>query len=140
VPAYTVARLSDIPAAGEPEPGSFVWLPVRHTLGVKAFGVNGWLGRNAGDDVIEAHRETPDGEAGVAQAQEELYYVASGHATFTIDGETVDAPEGTLVFVAEPGAERSAVAKEDGTTVLAIGAPVGEGFVVAPWERKHFGD
>ena len=138
--AYSVATLSDIPPAGEPEPGSFVWLPVRHELGVQAFGVNGWVGRNAGDQVIETHRETPDGETGVAQAQEELYVVTTGRATFTIDGEAVDAPAGTLVFVRDPGAERSAVAREAGTTVLAIGAPVGEEFVVAPWERKHFSD
>ena len=140
MPAYSIAKLSEIAPAGEPEPGSYAWLPVRHELGVHAFGVNAWVGRNTGDQVIEPHRETPDGETGVVQAQEELYYVTSGHATFTIEGETVEAPAGTLVFVREPGAMREAVAKQAGTTVLAIGAPVGEGFVVAPWESQHFSE
>jgi hypothetical protein len=140
VSAYTVARLSEIQPAGDPDPGSYTWLPVRRALGVHAFGVNAWVGTNAGDQVIEEHRETPDGETGVVQAQEELYFVTSGHATFSVDGDTVEAPAGTFVFVAEPNAMRSAVARDAGTTVLAIGAPVGEGFVVAPWERNHFGD
>ena len=140
VPPYALARLSEIPPVAEPEPGSYAWIPIRHELGVSAFGVNAWVGRNVGDQVIEPHRETPDGEAGVAQAQEELYFVTSGHATFTIDGEVVEAPAGTLVFVREPEAMREAVAREAGTTVLAVGAPVGEGFEVAPWESKHFSD
>ena len=29
------------------------WLPLRHTLGVEAFGINAWLGRETGDEVIE---------------------------------------------------------------------------------------
>lgn len=140
MPAYAVTRFSDIPPAADPEPGAPVWLPVRRALGVLAFGVNAWKGERAGDQVIEPHRETPEASDDVAQAQEELYIVLEGHATFTIDGETVDAPAGTLVFVREPSAERSAVARADGTVVLAVGAPVGEGFAVSPWERKHFGD
>jgi hypothetical protein len=138
VPSYTVACLSDIPPAKDPEPGSYAWLPVRRALGVRAFGVNAWVGPRAGDQLIDTHRETPEPGNDIAQPQEELYFVVRGHATFTVDGETVDAPQGTLVFVSEPAAERSAVAREDGTTVLAVGAPVGEGFVVSPWERKSF--
>ena len=32
-------------------------------------------------------------------AHEELYLVTAGAATFTVDGETVEAPSGTLVHV-----------------------------------------
>ena len=50
--------------------------------------------------------------------------VIDGRARFEIDGETVDAPVGTLVF-ARPGASRTAFAEEDGTTLLAVGAKAG---------------
>jgi hypothetical protein len=40
----------------------------------------------------------------------------------------VDAPARTLVFLEDPASRRGAVAAEDGTTVLAIGGPVGEGY------------
>ena len=52
---------------------------------------------------------------------EELYFVLSGRATFTVDGERVDAPAGSLVFVKDPAMRRGAVADEAGTKILAIG-------------------
>ena len=57
-----------------------------------------------------------------------------GHARFTIDGEDLDAPQGTLVFLPEPEAIRSATALEDGTTVLAVGGQPGVPYAVSPWE------
>lgn len=57
---------------------------------------------------------------------EELYVVVRGHARFTIDGEDLDAPAGTLVFLPEPEAKRVATALEDGTIVMAVGGAVGE--------------
>ena len=48
-----------------------------------------------------------------------------GHATFTLDGEEIDAPQGTVVFIRDPKVRRSAVAVEPGTTVLAIGGVPG---------------
>jgi hypothetical protein len=47
--------------------------------------------------------------------------VIAGRATFTLDGEEVDAPTGTIVHLPEPALKRSAVALEPGTTVLAVG-------------------
>jgi tetratricopeptide (TPR) repeat protein len=67
---------------------------------------------------------------------EELYVVVSGHATFTVGGDEIDAPEGTLVFVSDPAARRGAVAREAGTTVLVVGARPGEAFSVSPWEES----
>ena len=61
------------------------------------------------------------GEAG----QEELYIVLNGTATFEIDGDTVEAPAGSLVLV-QPTAKRKATAKDDGTTILAIGGTPGK--------------
>ena len=58
-----------------------------------------------------------------------------GHAVFTVDGETVDAPAGTLVFVRDPSLIRSARATVDGTAILAIGGRAGVPFEICRWER-----
>ncbi len=65
--------------------------------------------------------------------RDELYVVVSGRATFTVEGESFDAPAGTCVL-ALPGERREARAEEPGTTVLVVGAPAGEAYRVAPWE------
>ncbi len=133
---YRVARLAEIPSPVPPDPDSFEWKPIRHHLGVRAFGVNAGVAPRAGDWVVEKHTEVQDGAAG----HEELYFVASGHARFSIDGEEVDAPVGTLVFVPDPETLRSAKAQEAGTTVLYVGARPGSAFEVSSWERKYFTD
>ncbi len=109
------------------------WKPVRHHLGVSAFGVNAYIARAAGELVIEEHSE---GSAG----HEELYVVSSGRATFTIAGEEIDAPAGTLVAVTDPLVVRGAVAREPGTTVLVVGAPRGDPYVLRNWERARIGE
>src|SRR5205823_5915334 len=53
--------------------------------------------------------------------------------TFTLGDDTVDAPAGTLVFV-HPGTLRKAIAAEDGTAILAVGAKPGIVFEPSPWE------
>ena len=40
------------------------------------------------------------------------------------------------MYVQDPGARRSAVADEEGTTVLVIGGRPGAAFSVSPWERS----
>ena len=67
------------------------------------------------------------------EGSEELYVVLRGRARFEIDGETVDAPERTLVFV-PPQANRTAFAAEPATTVLAIGSTVGHAYEAGGWE------
>jgi hypothetical protein len=62
----------------------------------------------------------------------------SGHAVFTVDGEELDAPAGTLVFVRDPALIRSAIATADGTTILAIGGRTGVPFEVSRWERTLY--
>ena len=111
---------------GVPVFSTLVWKPVRRTLGVTAFGINAYTAANAGDEVVEDHDETPLGH-------EEIYAVVKGHATFTVDGEEVDAPAGTLVFLDDPKQQRSARAVEAGTTVLAIGGKPGA-HEVSAWE------
>jgi hypothetical protein len=124
-----VIHLDEIePVSG---PGSLTWLPVRRTLGIEAFGTNAYIAAEAGDDVIEPHTELEDHED-PAGGHQELYFVARGHATFTIDGERHEAPAGTYVFIADPTAHRHAVATEAGTTVLSFGGP--PTFEPSAWE------
>ena len=56
-----------------------------------------------------------------------------GRATFTLGDDEIDAPAGTIVF-ARPGTKRGAIAAEDGTAVLAVGAKPGVVFEPSPWE------
>jgi hypothetical protein len=109
-----------------------LWKPIRSTLRIEAFGVNAYVAERAGDRLFNEHDETEELAGG--QRHQELYVVLEGRATFTVDGEDVDAPHGTLVFVEDPESRRGAIAAEAGTTVLAIGGPVGEGYQPPPWE------
>jgi mannose-6-phosphate isomerase-like protein (cupin superfamily) len=107
---------------------------VRVELGITAFGVNAWKGENTGDRVIPEHAEDQEGD------QDELYVVVRGHARFEIDGETVDAPRGTLVYIPAGPTVRTAFAEEAGTTVLAVGGTKGKAFEDhgwEPWGRVH---
>lgn len=130
---YGVARLEEIdpvPLEGE----EMTWRPVRHHFGIHAFGVNAWTGEDAGQEVIEDHDEAGEPPHG---GHEELYFVATGRARFVVDGEEIDAPAGTFVFVGDPTLRRRAVAEDPGTTVLSVGAPSGFPFTVSPWELRH---
>jgi quercetin dioxygenase-like cupin family protein len=119
-----IIQLDEIEAI--PGPGSLTWRPVRLTLGVRAFGCNAYTAGAAGEDVVEPHSEDPK------LAHQELYFVARGRATFTIDGESHDAPAGTYVFIPDPRSHRHAVAEEAGTTVLSFGGP--PTFQPSAWE------
>jgi quercetin dioxygenase-like cupin family protein len=105
------------------------WIPVREHFGIGAFGTNAYQATEAGADVIGDHSE-------LMSKHEELYVVLNGHATFTVAGDEIDAPAGTLVFVSDPEIRRRAVATEAGTTVLVVGGRPGVPFEVAPWEES----
>jgi hypothetical protein len=127
---WSVTSLDELPTLDfEDQPH---WKPVRHRLGIEAFGVNAFLGSEAGTEVIEEHDELGD-DGG----QEELYFVASGRATFTVDGDRVDAPAGTFVALRDPALKRVAVADEPGTVVLAVGGVRGSGFTPSAWEVRR---
>jgi hypothetical protein len=112
---YAIAGLEDIDEIGD---GRCPWRPVRHHLGIRAFGASAWTGKQAGDRIINEHDEADD-------EQEELYLVTQGRATFEIDGERQEAAAGTFVFV-RPGVKRTAFADEAGTTIVAVGAVPGK--------------
>ena len=119
-------RLDDI----DPIPvmnGTLLWRPVRRTLDIAAFGINAYVAPKAGDDVVEEHTEESLGH-------EEVYVVLSGRATFTLDGETLDAPAGTVVFVRDVTVKRHARAEEPNTAVLAVGGPRDAVYEPSAWE------
>ena len=130
----TAAHLDTLPRIPAAGPDEITWTPIRHALGIGAFGVNAWHA-DAGGLVIEEHDEIPEPGVDEFEPHEELYLVLSGSARFTIDGTEVDAGAGTLLALA-PERRRGAVATADGTTVLAVGAPRGEAFRPSAWERR----
>ena len=109
---------------------------VRRHFDIRAFGVNAITG-DAGSELVEPHHERDD-ESNLTDGHEELFAVMSGHAAFTVDGEAIDAPAGTLVFVRDPALIRSATATADGTSILAIGGRPGVPFEVSRWERALY--
>jgi mannose-6-phosphate isomerase-like protein (cupin superfamily) len=130
---WEAVHLDAVPSiAGDPDEGA--WKPLRHDLGISAFGVNAWTGATAGAQIIEPHDEAPDDED--PRAHEEVYVVLTGVAAFTVDGERFDAPAGTVVAIRDPLLRREASAREAGTTILTIGAAPGEAFTPSPWEQR----
>jgi mannose-6-phosphate isomerase-like protein (cupin superfamily) len=121
---YEIARVDDLDVMPVNN-GEFVWRPVRRRFGITAFGSNAYSAEKAGQRVIEEHFER-DGH-------EELYVVLRGRATFTLGDDEVDAGAGTLVFL-RPGTRRGAMAAEDDTFILAVGAKPGVVFEPSPWE------
>jgi quercetin dioxygenase-like cupin family protein len=119
---YAVARLEEIEELTD---GREPWRPVRHHFGIESFGINSWTGKAAGDRIINEHDE--EGE------DEELYFVHSGRARFELDGEPIDAPTGTFVFV-RPGVKRTAFAEEPETTLIVAGGRPGEAYKTTGWE------
>jgi hypothetical protein len=113
-PKWHVARLDAMERRGRD-------IPVREQLGIHAFGINAYTPSEDGT-LINEHDEAGSG-------QEELYIVLDGKATFEVDGEVVDAPPGTFVFVG-PQSRRKATG--DGT-VLAVGATPGEAYQGIDW-------
>ncbi len=103
------------------------WAPIRRTLDVRAFGINAWTAGEIGEHVIVPHDE-------LASGHEELYLVTAGKAGFTVSGERIDAPAGTVVFVRDPAARREAISLEPGTTVVVVGGTAGGAFAPRSWE------
>src|SRR5262249_20877795 len=90
---YAVAHLDEIEEFADV---GCHYRPIRHHLGITAFGVTAWTAHAAGDLVINEHDEDDP------TADQELFLVLRGHAVFELDGERIDAPTGTLVFAPPP--------------------------------------
>lgn len=118
---YTILTLDELETASHR--GSNL-IPVRHALGFRAAGVNGWKA-DTGGQLIPPHEED--------SGSEELYAVVRGRARFTVGEEEAEAPAGTLVFVPAE-TFRTAVAAEDSTIVFVVGGWIGEAFETGGWD------
>jgi tetratricopeptide (TPR) repeat protein len=119
-----VDEIEPLPALDD---GELQWKPVRHTLGIDAFGINAYVGANEGDLVVEEH----------ADEHQELYLVVRGRARFEAAGEQFEAPAGTFVLL-EPKEWRVAHAAEPQTVVVAVGAESAR-FEPSLWEYAFRG-
>ncbi|MGH3065013.1 MAG: hypothetical protein ACRDOF_01805 [Gaiellaceae bacterium] len=128
---WAARKLSDIPIVTDGAPDDPAWLPLQHFFGLSAFGANVFVARAANQTLVEEHDERSSG-------QEELYLVLEGEATFELDGERIVATSGAAVSVTDPTVTRRAVAREAGTTLLAIGATPGS--FASTWLASHFED
>ena len=111
---WQLARLDDIERRGR-------MIPAREHLGLHAFGVNAFTPDDNGV-LINEHDESGSG-------QEELYVVLDGHATFEIDGTTVEAPAGSFLSIG-PEAKRKATGAG---TVLVVGGTPGSAYQGFDW-------
>ena len=124
-----IARIVDLPRIVD-EPEDPDWFPIQHYFGLTAFGINAYVAREAGQELIGDHDEA-------GSDQEEVYVVTAGRARFTIDGADHDADAGTVVALTDPTTRRAAVALERGTTILAVGGAKRERFE-SSWQSHHF--
>ena len=111
---WQAGRLEDIERRGRD-------IPVREHFGIHGFGINAYTPSEDGT-LISEHDELGSG-------QEELYIVLEGNASFEVNGETVDAPAGTFVYV-PPETRRKATGEG---IVLALGATPGEAYQGLDW-------
>jgi quercetin dioxygenase-like cupin family protein len=125
---YKVAHIDDLPYEEGSSPGT-EWKPVRRIFGIGSFGTALARATNAGDQLTHHHDE-------VAAHHEELFLIVSGHATYRVDGEEIDAPAGTFLYVPDPATVRGAVALEAGTTMFVVGAEPGKVFAPSDWDLE----
>lgn len=127
--SYKTASIDDLPFEIDDEYPTTEWKPVRRFFGIGSFGTNLARATKAGDTLTHDHDE--------AEARhEELFLIVSGHATFRVAGEEIDAPAGTFLYVPDPATVRGAVAREAGTAMLIVGAEPGAMFTPSGWDTE----
>ncbi len=123
-PGFQVTRVDEL--AKVPVAHGLEWRPIRRRLGIRAYGINAYTAANPGDLVVEEHTESI--------GHEETYIVLAGRATFTVGGEQIDAPAGTIIFISDTTLKRMARSEQEGTTVLAVGGWPDKAFEPSSWE------
>jgi len=98
---YEILSIDDLDRVSVDE--GLEWRPIRRRLGIRAFGVNAYTSERVGGWVVEEHVE--------GSGHQELYIVIAGRARFTLDGEELDAPAGTIVYLRDHGVRRKALAE-----------------------------
>jgi len=127
---FRVAHIDDLPFEIDDEYPTTEWKPVRRFFGIGSFGANVARARQAGDVLTYDHTEVDD----AGTRHEELFLIVSGHATFRVAGEEIDAPAGTFLHVPDPATVRGVVAREAGTTMFVVGAEPGAVFTPSEWD------
>jgi hypothetical protein len=123
--SYGVVSLGDHLAEAEEGRG---YVGLRRQLDIGAFGASAQYQKNAGEMLIREHDEAGPG----SDRHEELYVVVQGSALFTVDGEEIEAPQGTTVFVRDPESKRGATATAENTIVFAVGGRRAEAYRLPP--------
>jgi hypothetical protein len=125
-----IRRIVDIPRVTDGDAGGPDWHPIAHVFALTAFGINAFVARERGQELVGVHDESSSG-------QEQVYVVTEGSARFRVGDVEQDVPAGSVVALRDPSVRRSATALTAGTTVLAIGAPARERFD-STWNPSHF--
>lgn len=136
---YRTLHLDEIDTLAFPGKSDIpTWKPLRHLLGVQAFGINAWVAEKAGDQAIERHDELVDCgcEGATPPGHQEVYLVLSGSADFTVGDDTFEVRAGSVVFISDPALVREAVAREPGTMFLTVGAAPSVAFEPSEWEGR----
>ncbi len=133
-PPYEIAHLNSIPHTPSELMGE--WKQIRHHFGMREFSANAFVATEPGQEIVHEHFERPN-DASSDVGDEELYFVANGHAVVIAHGVEHDAPEGTLMFFGDPAVVRKVVARTAGTTILTFGTNPGVEFVVSEFEKRQ---
>ena len=129
-----IADVASIPGCDADEPTA--WIPLRHELGIRAFGINAFTAQAVGEIIVEHHDELSPEAAG---GHEEAYVVLEGAIDLTLDGETRRVSAGEIVFIGDPAVVREGRAAEAPALVLAVGAQPGVTFEPSDWELRELG-
>jgi uncharacterized cupin superfamily protein len=116
--AFTILRDEELERAYD------IWVLVRKSLGLAAFGLN-IVELPAGSSIPEHHE--------LERAQEEVFYVIDGTPTITIDGTDHPLEPGTFVRL-DPEPVRTV--RNDGKVtahVLIVSAPTSSGYESMGW-------
>ena len=110
------------------------WRPLRHELGIGAFGVNAWVAKAPGDQAIERHDEAP-AEGGSERPRGAVRRRQRGGA---LHGRRRGArrPGRDARVRLRPDLTREAVATAPDTTVIVVGAARGVAFEPSDWEVR----
>jgi hypothetical protein len=125
-----ISRIVDVPQVTDGDADDPDWHPITHVFGLTAFGLNAFVAREAGQELVGEHDESGSG-------QEEVYVVTEGSARFRLGEVEQVVPAGSVVVLRDPSVRRSATALTPGTTVLAIGAQARDSFD-STWNSSHF--
>ena len=129
---YTIAHIDDLPFEIDDDYPTTEWKPLRRFFGIGSFGTNLARATKAGDTLTHDHTEVDDAGTG----HEELFLIVSGHATYRVEGEEIDAPAGTFLYVPDPATVRGVVARDAGTVMLVVGAEPGAVFTPSEWDTE----